>query len=116
MATILPGWYTGRVVHIHVKVHINGSESGSSTYSGGSTVHTGQMFFSQDVLNSYNTLSPYVSNSQSQTQLTSDGIYNSATSIAILEMAYFDSSIGIASGAVASMTLGVTPSTTEESK
>ena len=32
--TIYPGWYTGRAVHIHVKVHL-----------GGRVVHTGQLFF-----------------------------------------------------------------------
>jgi protocatechuate 3,4-dioxygenase beta subunit len=31
-ATIYPGWYQGRAVHIHVKV-----------YAGGSAVHTGTM-------------------------------------------------------------------------
>ena len=32
--TVYPGWYTGRTVHIHVKVHV-----------GGNVVHTGQLFF-----------------------------------------------------------------------
>jgi protocatechuate 3,4-dioxygenase beta subunit len=32
--TIYPGWYRGRAVHIHVKVHV-----------GGNVVHTGQFFF-----------------------------------------------------------------------
>jgi protocatechuate 3,4-dioxygenase beta subunit len=32
--TVYPGWYMGRAVHIHVKVHL-----------GGSVVHTGQLFF-----------------------------------------------------------------------
>jgi protocatechuate 3,4-dioxygenase beta subunit len=32
--TVYPGWYQGRTVHIHVKVHI-----------GGNVVHTGQIFF-----------------------------------------------------------------------
>jgi protocatechuate 3,4-dioxygenase beta subunit len=32
--TIYPGWYMGRAVHIHVKVHV-----------GGNVVHTGQFFF-----------------------------------------------------------------------
>jgi len=32
--TIYPGWYAGRAVHIHMKVH-----------RGGSVVHTGQLFF-----------------------------------------------------------------------
>ena len=32
--TIYPGWYQGRAVHIHVKVHVSGR-----------VVHTGQLFF-----------------------------------------------------------------------
>jgi protocatechuate 3,4-dioxygenase beta subunit len=32
--TIYPGWYRGRTVHIHVKVHV-----------GGTVVHTGQLYF-----------------------------------------------------------------------
>ena len=32
--TIYPGWYQGRAVHVHVKVHL-----------GGNVVHTGQLFF-----------------------------------------------------------------------
>lgn len=32
--TLYPGWYPGRAVHVHVKVHV-----------GGSVVHTGQLFF-----------------------------------------------------------------------
>ena len=32
--TVYPGWYRGRTVHIHVKVHI-----------GGNVVHTGQVYF-----------------------------------------------------------------------
>ena len=32
--TVYPGWYQGRTVHIHVKVHL-----------GGNVVHTGQLYF-----------------------------------------------------------------------
>jgi protocatechuate 3,4-dioxygenase beta subunit len=32
--TVYPGWYRGRTVHIHVKVHV-----------GGNVVHTGQLYF-----------------------------------------------------------------------
>ncbi|MBA2504659.1 MAG: intradiol ring-cleavage dioxygenase [Thermoleophilaceae bacterium] len=34
--TIVPGWYQGRAVHIHVKVHVDGNE-----------VHTGQLYFDE---------------------------------------------------------------------
>jgi protocatechuate 3,4-dioxygenase beta subunit len=36
--TAYPGWYRGRTVHIHVKVHI-----------GGNVVHTGQLYFPDSV-------------------------------------------------------------------
>jgi protocatechuate 3,4-dioxygenase beta subunit len=38
--TIYPGWYPGRAVHVHVKVHI-----------GGNVVHTGQLFFPAAITN-----------------------------------------------------------------
>jgi protocatechuate 3,4-dioxygenase beta subunit len=40
--TIYPGWYRGRTVHIHVKVHLNHDALGH-------VVHTGQLYF-QDSL------------------------------------------------------------------
>jgi protocatechuate 3,4-dioxygenase beta subunit len=57
-ATIYPGWYTSRTVHIHMKVHVEGAvddassdpaaaatPEGGQTYTGGHTSHTGQLFF-----------------------------------------------------------------------
>jgi len=46
--TIYPGWYPGRAVHIHVKVHV-----------GGSVVHTGQLFFPAAVTNAVYKKAPY---------------------------------------------------------
>jgi protocatechuate 3,4-dioxygenase beta subunit len=46
--TIYPGWYPGRAVHVHVKVHV-----------GGSVVHTGQLFFPAAVTNAVYRKSPY---------------------------------------------------------
>jgi len=46
--TIYPGWYPGRAVHVHVKVHI-----------GGSVVHTGQLFFQAAVTNAVYREEPY---------------------------------------------------------
>jgi protocatechuate 3,4-dioxygenase beta subunit len=47
-ATIYPGWYRGRTVHIHVKVHVDGAASGEE-YEGGHVAHTGQLFFDDAV-------------------------------------------------------------------
>lgn len=46
--TIYPGWYPGRTVHIHVKVHV-----------GGNVVHTGQLFFSDAVTDAAYRKTPY---------------------------------------------------------
>ena len=46
--TIYPGWYAGRAIHIHLKVHVGGSaEDETETYEGGHTAHTGQLFFDE---------------------------------------------------------------------
>ena len=43
--TIYPGWYTGRTVHIHMKVHLDGEVVDEDTYDGGHVSHTGQLYF-----------------------------------------------------------------------
>jgi protocatechuate 3,4-dioxygenase beta subunit len=48
--TLYPGWYTGRAVHIHVKVH-----------AGGNVVHTGQLFFPDAFTSLVYKRSPYSS-------------------------------------------------------
>lgn len=56
--TIYPGWYSGRTVHIHMKVHVGGTAevldeatpAGSgNAYAGGQVAHTGQLFFDDAV-------------------------------------------------------------------
>ena len=46
--TVYPGWYRGRTVHIHVKVHVRGN-----------VVHTGQLYFSDRVTDAVYRRSPY---------------------------------------------------------
>jgi protocatechuate 3,4-dioxygenase beta subunit len=46
--TIYPGWYSGRAVHIHVKVHLGSNEA-----------HTGQLFFDEDVTDAVYATEPY---------------------------------------------------------
>jgi protocatechuate 3,4-dioxygenase beta subunit len=53
--TIYPGWYSGRTVHIHMKVHIGGTPDileqptpaagDEGTSEGGHVAHTGQLYF-----------------------------------------------------------------------
>jgi protocatechuate 3,4-dioxygenase beta subunit len=46
--TIYPGWYNGRAVHIHVKVHVSGH-----------VIHTGQLFFDDALTDAVFTRKPY---------------------------------------------------------
>ena len=46
--TIYPGWYQGRAVHIHVKVHVRGS-----------VMHTGQLFFPAAITQAVYARAPY---------------------------------------------------------
>jgi protocatechuate 3,4-dioxygenase beta subunit len=62
--TVYPGWYTGRAVHIHVKVHV-----------GGSVVHTGQLFFSDSLTDRVYRRSPYNKRGSRDTRNAQDSIY-----------------------------------------
>jgi protocatechuate 3,4-dioxygenase beta subunit len=62
--TIYPGWYQGRAVHIHLKVHV-----------GGNVVHTGQLFFSDALTQAVYKAAPYASRGNPDTPNASDSIY-----------------------------------------
>ncbi|WP_430334430.1 protocatechuate dioxygenase [Rhodococcus sp. ACT016] len=66
--TIFPGWYTGRTVHIHLKVHVDKK-----------TVLTTQLFF-DDALNDeiFSTISPYTDHTGRDTRNDTDGIFDKA--------------------------------------
>jgi protocatechuate 3,4-dioxygenase beta subunit len=65
--TIYPGWYPGRAVHIHMKVHV-----------GGSVVHTGQLFFDDNLTDQVYRNAPYNSRGSRDVRNAADDIYRSA--------------------------------------
>jgi hypothetical protein len=65
--TIFPGWYRGRTPHIHMKVSV-----------GGNTVHTGQVFFNEQITAAVYKHAPYSSHGAYDTPHSSDGIYQQA--------------------------------------
>jgi len=65
--TIYPGWYRGRAVHIHMKVHV-----------GGSVVHTGQLFFDDNLTDQVYRSAPYSSRGARDVRNSADNIYRSA--------------------------------------
>jgi protocatechuate 3,4-dioxygenase beta subunit len=75
-STLYPGWYAGRAIHIHTKVHIAGEAE--KKYAGGHVAHTGQFFFPEDLTERIARLEPYIKRQGvCRTTQAEDGIFNS---------------------------------------
>ncbi|WP_284436719.1 intradiol ring-cleavage dioxygenase [Streptomyces sp. TUS-ST3] len=110
--TVFPGWYRGRTVHIHTKVHVDG-EWTDAGYEGGHTCHTGQFFFDEESVLASAELEPYVSNTAERTTLDEDTIYDgSGVTGGLLRLRYREDDIG--KGVHASITVGVDPEATND--
>jgi len=73
--TIYPGWYLGRAIHIHVKVHLGG-RAGETGYTGGHVSHTGQFFFPEEVTAEIARLQPYATRLElHRTTQEEDGVF-----------------------------------------
>ncbi|WP_017598973.1 intradiol ring-cleavage dioxygenase [Nocardiopsis lucentensis] len=77
--TIVPGWYSPRVTHIHLKVHTQGEID--TTYEGGTTVHTGQLLFSDDFCAEVAEREPYSEHVLELTPVEDDQVYQEARSV-----------------------------------
>ncbi|MDP9307722.1 MAG: intradiol ring-cleavage dioxygenase [Actinomycetota bacterium] len=62
--SVYPGWYQGRTVHIHVKVHLRGR-----------VVHTGQLFFSDALTDHVYRNAPYSRRPNRTTRNANDSIF-----------------------------------------
>ncbi|MEU0947817.1 intradiol ring-cleavage dioxygenase [Streptomyces canus] len=110
--TIFPGWYQGRCVHIHTKVHVNG-EWTDAGYEGGNTCHTGQFFFDEESVLASAEVEPYSTSTTTRTTLTEDTIYDqSGTTGGLLRLKY--NKKNIAKGVIGSITMGVDPDATND--
>ncbi|MEW6581910.1 MAG: intradiol ring-cleavage dioxygenase [Actinomycetota bacterium] len=90
--TIYPGWYQGRTVHIHVKVHVKGDE-----------VHTGQLYFPDAVTDAVSRVRPYASRGTRDTRNADDHIYASGGRQSTLRLRRRASGRGY----IGSLTMGV---------
>src|SRR5437879_4439249 len=88
--TVYPGWYQGRTVHIHVKVHI-----------GGNVVHTGQLYFPDTLTDTVYSSSPYSNRPNRDTRNATDSVYRNGGSKSMLSLHKSGS------GYVAAITMGV---------
>ncbi|MFH8802354.1 dioxygenase [Streptomyces sp. NPDC017936] len=110
--TIFPGWYQGRCVHIHTKVHVDG-EWTDAGYEGGHTCHTGQFFFDEETVLLTEEVEPYSTSTTTRTKLTEDTIYDqSGTTGGLLKLKYDKKHI--AKGVTASLTMGVDTDATHD--
>jgi protocatechuate 3,4-dioxygenase beta subunit len=75
--TIYPGFYPGRAVHVHVKVHV-----------GGNVVHTGQLFFPAAVTSAVYAKAPYSAHGTvPDTSNAADSIYRNGGNKGMLKLA-----------------------------
>ncbi len=74
--TVYPGWYQGRAVHIHVKVHL-----------GGNVVHTGQLFFPDTLTDAvYKASAPYDKRGARDTRNANDSIFVNGGRLSMLAL------------------------------
>ena len=67
--TVYPGWYPGRTVHIHVKVHVRGN-----------VVHTGQLYFSDRVTDAVYRRTPYSNRPNREMRNADDSVFRNGGS------------------------------------
>src|SRR5947199_4092194 len=73
--TVYPGWYQGRTVHIHVKVHL-----------GGNVVHTGQIYFPDGVTDAVYRNQPYSSRPNRDVRNAADSIFRNGGSKSLVSV------------------------------
>ena len=98
--TIYPGWYHGRAVHIHLRVHMNDK-----------TVLTSQVFFDPEYMATIYATAPYAANGMPDTPVTADRIAGDAKAEQTILSTVAGPTLKGA-GTVALLNLGVDPSAT----
>ena len=73
--TVYPGWYPGRTVHIHVKVHL-----------GGNVVHTGQLYFPDSLTDAAYAKAPYAKRPGRTTRNADDAIFRNGGRNSLLRL------------------------------
>ncbi|MDT7844584.1 intradiol ring-cleavage dioxygenase [Streptomyces justiciae] len=105
ITSIWPGHYVSRAVHVHMRVHTDVTLTDDS-YTGGEIIHTGQLFFDQDINTEVQATSPYTENTTQETLLENDSIYDDGgASSGLLTLIALGSSVS--DGYAATLTVGV---------
>ncbi|WP_248962405.1 dioxygenase family protein [Sphaerisporangium perillae] len=66
--TILPGWYSGRTIHIHIKIRTTGTDGNPYEF-------TSQLYFTEQFTAEYLALDPYASKGTPDTTNATDRFY-----------------------------------------
>lgn len=105
--TIVPGWYAGRALHIHTKVHVGGRATPSG-YEGGHECHTGQLYVDEQAAVAVSGLDPYRTNTVTRILLDDDFIYpGTGAPGGLLSLRYNPKAV--ARGMTGSITMAVNP-------
>ena len=88
--TVYPGWYRGRTVHIHVKVHVAGN-----------VVHTGQLYFPDTLTDRVFRRAPYNRRPNRDTRNATDSVFRNGGKRSLLSVRKTDGLY------VAAITMGV---------
>lgn len=73
--TVYPGWYPGRTVHVHVKVHVRGN-----------VIHTGQLYFADGVTDTVYRRKPYSNRPNRQTRNADDSLFRNGGRRSLLRL------------------------------
>lgn len=107
--TIYPGWYEGRAIHIHLKVHVGGEAA--ETYDGGHVAHIGQVFFDDELSDRVMALTPYDSHDGDRTRNADDSIYGYSKGGSTMTVTPVHAD-DLTKGMTATITLAVDPAAT----
>jgi protocatechuate 3,4-dioxygenase beta subunit len=108
--TLYPGWYEGRAVHIHVKVHIGGQKR--TRYEGGHVAHTGQFYFPEQTTEEVARLEPYRVNHVPRVRNENDAYFTAGDDSGLLTLRPLRAGSPLARGLLGTILVGVDPAAT----
>jgi protocatechuate 3,4-dioxygenase beta subunit len=108
--TIYPGWYFGRAIHIHTKVHVQG-QAQAAHYAGGHVAHIGQFAFPDEMSDRIAIEAPYRGRKLVRTHNDNDTVFDAAMAAeCMLELRPLKTDL--MAGMIAEATISVDPMAT----
>lgn len=110
--TVFPGWYSGRTIHYHIKVHVGASLTninGALVAKGGHVSHVGQLYFNDSIADQAARMAPYTNNRNQRTRNDQDGIYSRLRGSTMLIPVRYLTNRGLSGGVESEVILGIDP-------